>query len=172
MLNKNTRSVLKVLSPINKSAIISYPITGIKNDTGSLFAFFNTELFGEPEFSEFGLMDTSEISTLIDTIGEDISYDAPVITVSNETSKINYFTSKVELLEDLCRTKVEMLKTTDEGTPFLEFELSDVELQEIKKVQSVLKTLDVFEVSSQNGKIEVSVTSTSKSSNTLSLIHI
>jgi hypothetical protein len=184
MLNKLTRDVLQQLGAINQSQIISYPVTVIKMGK-SIQAFLDVSKpapkdkddtakgCGEVEFDEIGTWVINELNSVINVI------DNPEITNNNGTllikgtdNSIQYGTTPLDILESESRGDPEIIKKVmnqERNTKVLEFDLDIKNLDKIKKMSGLLKSLSDLKIESDGDNVKLMVTSKEKSSNNFTL---
>lgn len=170
MLNKDTREILSQLSQINQSQIINYPVTTIILGK-SMQAFLDLSKIGEEEFTEFGVFDINQLNSVVSLIDDpSITIDEGTLTIKNNSQSIKYGTTLIELLESECRGNPDLLKRiTGNNEKVVEFTLEAKELDRLKKMSGLLKELSDLVITSENGIINLSVTSKEKSSNNYSV---
>lgn len=158
MLNKNMKNVLSALSAINTQAIITYPVTGIKMGN-NIQAFFNLEKLGETETEEYGIFNIPELLSTIGVIGDDadVSMTEGILNITNDSANIRYQTTNISVIEDECRTKLDMVDRvqSDKNTKVMTFDLPSTELDKLKKVSGVLKDLTELSIKSEKGESDV-----------------
>jgi hypothetical protein len=165
MLNSNTRTVLKQLSAINPSMIITYPVTTVIMGK-SIQAFLDLEQLKEDKFDEIGLFNISEFNSIVEVIENPvITNDDGVLTIKNDKSSIKYGSTSIDIIESECRGNPELINKIKQNTKVLEFELSAKELDNIKKMSNLLKELSDLVIMSKGSEIEICIKSVEKSSN-------
>ncbi len=172
MLNQNTRKVLNALTSINTQAIISYPVTGIKMGN-NVISYLDLSKLGEEQLEEFGIFNIPEFLSTVSAIGEDseITMTDGIMDIVNGNSAIRYMTTNIDILEDECRCKLDMLERIrgDKNTPIGSFELPKDEFDKLKKVSGILKDLTDLNVKCNTaGTVELTVQGKEKSSNSIS----
>lgn len=154
MLTTNTQKVISQLLDITPKMIVSYPITGLKDEDKTIFAFIDMTKLGEEEFKEFGLLKTKEFIDLLKIAGEDAiyTYDGRRnISIESKTVKCRYLSSYVDSLEDTCRTNPKMIANVDASEKAMSFTFSNQELSQIKSVANLLNFDDLVLESNSNG---------------------
>ena len=165
MLNQNTRQVLQQLSAINNSMIISYPITAVIMGK-HIQAFLDVSKLNEEEFNEIGVFNFAELNSVINVIeNEDITNDKGMLTIKNDTNSIKYGTTNIDIIENDCRAKVELLDKIKSNTVVMSFDLPLKELDRIKKMSGLLKELSDLIITSSSAGISLMVTSKERSAN-------
>jgi hypothetical protein len=169
LLNENTLKVINLLRDINEGFIISYPITGIKDSNTTISAFIDLEKLGNEPFSEFGIMKFKELFDLLSIAGKDadMSLNEGIITISSDTINCKYLTTNLLALEDF-RAKTSMISFFDSAPKVVEFDLSNVDLDKIKKV-SVLLNFEDLVLSTYDTFTELSVKNKQASSNSFTM---
>jgi hypothetical protein len=92
MLNEKTRTILKLLSPINETVVVEYPLMMVKNPGKSLYAFFDVSKY-EDSFDSFGILNINEFLSVIG-LAEDpvISLDdRKVISIQDAKTQTSKF---------------------------------------------------------------------------------
>jgi hypothetical protein len=169
MLNKDTMEVLSQLGQINQSQIITYPVTTIILGK-AIQAFLDISKLGEEEFDEIGVFDINQLSSVISVIDDaEISNDNGTLTIKNKNQSIKYGTTTIDIIESECRGNPDLIDRISQNEKVLEFELDAKELDRIKKMSGLLKELSDLVISSENGNINIAVTSKEKSSNNYSV---
>jgi len=166
MLDKDTRTVLGQLGAINNSMIISYPKTSVIMGK-SIQAYLDLEKLGEEPFEEIGLYNFGEFNSIVNLIDDATieREDNGVLNITNSNSSIRYGTTSIGIIESSCRGNPELLDRIKGNTKVAEFELDVKDLDKIKKMSSVLKDLLNLEIYTEDGMVNLKVTSKEKSSN-------
>jgi hypothetical protein len=161
MLNNNTRAVVNQLRDISPSVIFTYPITGIRDAAKTIIAFIELDKLGENEFEEFGVIKVKEFMDLLNIAGEaESSITNGVINIKSKQLKCKYITTDLSVLERDFRAKDSMLAKVEETPTASSFKITSHELDQIKKVSSLLG-LENFVVSSKDDEVKVTVGNTS-----------
>jgi len=177
MLNEKTREILGQLGNINQTQIISYPVTVVKMGK-SIQAFLDLSKkdekgCAEEPFEEFGIYTISELNSVINVIEKpEISLENGTLIIKNEKSKTTYKTTPIDLIESKARGNADLINRMKDETrnkKVLTFELSAKELNNVKKMSSLLKELSDLKIIAKDGEIGLLVTSVEKSSNTYKL---
>jgi len=177
MLNQKTREILGALSAINQSQIISYPVTVVKMGK-SIQAFLDVSSqedngCQEEEFDEIGVYVINELNSVINVIDNpEISNDNGILTIKNDTSSITYGTTPLDIIESESRGNPDVIKNVmnpERNTKVLSFDLENKELDRIKKMSGLLKSLSDLSIEAKDGAIKVTVKSKEKSSNNFSI---
>ena len=88
----------------------------------------------------------------------------------NDFQSIKYGTTTIAIIEAECKGNPDLLgRITGNNTLVMDFEIDAKELDRLKKMSSLLKELSDLVISSEDGKINLSVTSKEKSSNNYSV---
>ena len=165
MLNINTRNTLSQLSAINNSMIISHPVTCVIMGK-SIQAFLDVSKLKESEFNEIGVYNIGEFNSVVNVIeNPEITNNEGILTIKNDSSSIKYGTTSIDIIESECRGNVNLINRIKTNNKVVEFELTDKDLDNIKKMSGLLKDLSDLEITSVDDKITLTVTSTEKSSN-------
>lgn len=167
ILNQKTLKVLQSLNAIHNSAIISYPKTCVREGK-SIQAYIDLEKMGEKEnFGEFGIYDLSSFLSSISLIDNPvITKDNDVINIKNTRSSVNYRTSNIDVLEEVCRGDYSVIDRVRTNEKIGEFELTIDDFKQIKVASNTLKDLpDIHIFSTKNG-IGLKILGKEKSSNT------
>jgi hypothetical protein len=165
MLNKQSISAISALRDVSDSIIFNYPITGIRNAGGTIFAFVDVEKLGTEEFDEFGVIKFRELVDLINVAGQDanVALNEGIINIVGKNVKCRYFTTDVRVLEESFRASLKMLEKTSEATAAMEFTLLSSELQQLKKVSGLLNVEDLT-IIGKNGKVSMKAENASQQS--------
>lgn len=165
MLNKQSINAVNALRDVSESIIFNYPITGIRNSGGTIFAFVDVEKLGTEEFDEFGVIRFRELVDLINVAGQDaaVTLNEGIINIVGKNVKCRYFTTAVNVLEESFRAKETMLEKTGSAPSAVEFTLTASELQQLKKVAGLLKVEDLTIVG-KNGKVSLKAENASQTS--------
>ena len=174
MLNNNTRAVLSQLGAINNSMIISYPITTVLMGK-NMQAFLDLRKLDEEGFEEIGVYNINELNSVINVIDTpDITNENGILTIKNDSRSIRYGTTSIDIIENDCRGKPELLDKirSDKNVNVLNFEMSAKDLDNIKKMSGLLKDLSDLEISGNTENPEnilLTVKSKEKSSNNFTM---
>ena len=164
MLKKETRDLLKVLSPINSQMILSYPVTVIKSS--GIQAVIDLSDF-EDEFEEFGIYNINEFLTLVGSIeAADIELKSPKIIIKNSRQKIEYNTADVDILQENLQIKKDFLERVTRNTKVLSFVLNEEDIKQVKKISNLL-SLEILKVVPNENKLVLR--NDEKSSNTFEI---
>jgi len=165
MLNEKTRTILEKLSSINNSMILSYPKTGIALGK-SIQAFIDMNKFDEQSFDEIGVWSISELNSIINVIEDaKVTLDNGFLEISNGKSSIKYGTTDISIIESECRVDPSLPDRIKNNEQVLEFTLTSKEVNNIKKMSSLLKELSDLEFTSKDNSLNITTKSTEKSSN-------
>jgi hypothetical protein len=158
MLNKNVLSIVQQVQGISNSAVISYPIMGIRDFDNSVSAQVDLSKFDKDSFEEFALYDKlSEFLNVIDLVeNPEISQNSMVINIGNDNTNITYKTSTLDSVERF-RASPDRFDRVKAVAADFTFVLSVDDMKRIRKASGVLKDLDQVSLSSSNGQISVSV---------------
>jgi hypothetical protein len=172
MLNKDTQKILRDLSTISTTAIVSHPITGIQDIDRSIVAFINVEDMGEAEFEDFGLMSISEFLNVIDLVDDaDIEIENRIATIKNSSTTTKYYTTDISIIEEAYGTKPAILDNIDKAIEAATFEISAEQLSKLGKTSNALKVNDLVIRPNKDGGLELDITDSLKSdSNTMKTI--
>jgi hypothetical protein len=146
MLNTNTLDVLKTITPITNSAIISYPVTTITNSSRDILANIDFSKIDDESWEEFGIMDLSSFLNSISILDDNptIEQDNVFIKAYDENSTIQFVTSYPSTLEDFT-TNPEIIESTSRAESILEVQIDTNLFSKIKKGSSTFKNLrDLF----------------------------
>ena len=144
MLNTSTRKILGDLSAISSTCIVSYPKTGVQDIDRSIVAFIDLEKLGETQFEPFGLMNVGEFLSLVGLIDNaDISIENRVATVKNSDVESKYFTTAISIIEEAYGTNALILDNIDNAYEAASFEISQANLDKLKKTSGFLKVSDL-----------------------------
>ena len=168
MLNKDTLNVLKALQQISTTVVMTYPIVGFKNKSDSMFAYFDVSHFAEEEFNDFGIYNTTELLSVIGSVGSrdstEITIDQGVLTIVGDAGTLRYNTANIGLIEDQ-KASVKFLEKVKEGTAFLTFDIESTQIESLKKVSSVLKDLSDLNIETNGNTVELKASNKENSSN-------
>ena len=164
MLINETQKILRDLSTISTTAIVSYPITGIQDIDRSIVAFINLEELGEQEFEDFGLMSIPEFLNTIDLVDDaDIDIENRIATIKNTNMSCKYYTTDISIIEEAYGTKPAILENIDKAFEAATFELEASQLDKLKKTSNTLKVNHLVIAPSKDGGLVLDVTDSQKS---------
>lgn len=142
MLNKDTRAILKQLSPINNSTVISDTMYGTDEFNGIIYRVELNKIDTIP--TEFGIYDTANFLGALELLEDPaISFNDNIITASDGDTTLNFITSDVSSLEGVDvnpQTITSSLAVDSE----CEFTLGTDMLTKIKKATAVFKNFDTL----------------------------
>jgi hypothetical protein len=170
-LNENTQKVVGLLKEINEGIIFSYPITGIRDSNATVSAFIDLEKLGNEPFADFGIMKFKELFDLLNIAGKDADCSLSsngIINIDSDTIKCRYITTNLIALEDF-RPKISILEKFEMASQVARFTLTNVDLDKIKKVSSLLAFEDFVLNVDNNETVVISVKNKQASSNSFSL---
>lgn len=150
MLNKDTRAVLKQLTPINNSTVIADTMFGTDEFNGIIYRVELSKIDTIP--NEFGIYDTANFLGALELLED------PVVSLSNNTiqatdgeTTLNFITSDVSSLEGV-NVPPETFTTSLAIASESEFKLTTDILTKIKKATAVFKNFDtLWVVNDTNG---------------------
>jgi len=167
MLNQNTRKVISSLAQINNSQIISYPVTLVKSGT-NMQAFLDMTKLDEEEFNKVGFFSVTEFLSITDIV-EDAQIEANeagTITIKNSNTSVTYNSTNIKMLEEAgCSGNFDLIDKIKSNETIASFKLLNVELNKIKKMSGLLKSMIIFRLTGNGSDVVVSLEGTEKSSN-------
>lgn len=145
MLNRQSMSVVSQLRDVSDSIVFTYPITGIRSSSGSIFAFLDVKKLGSEEFEEFGILKFKELVDLINVAGTDaeISLDNKVINIKSDKIKCRYITTSIDTLDKTFKAPIAQIEKTNNAEAAMTFTINSNELSQIKKVSALLGIKDL-----------------------------
>lgn len=172
MLNKNSLQAISQLKDISDSFIFNYPITGVKNASGTIVAFLDVEKLGSEEFEEFGIIKFKEFNDLINIAGTDANtkLDSGVIYIDGKMS-FKYLTTDVSVLEENYKASLKMLEKTEQAKSAIEFRITAAELSQIKKAANILNVEDLI-ISGEDGKVFIKTENSSQQSSNRGILEM
>jgi hypothetical protein len=163
MLNKETQKILRDLTNISTTAIVTHPITGIQDIDRSIVAFINLEDLGEEVFEDFGLMNITEFLNIIDLVDDaDITMKDKIATIKNDISTTRYYTTDISIIEESYGTKTAILDNIEKATESATFDISAEQLSKLNKVSNAIKANDLV-IRVEDGSLVLDVTDSTKS---------
>lgn len=164
MLNKQTQKILRDLTTISTTAIVTHPITGIQDIDRSIVAFINVEDLGEEVFEDFGLMNITEFLNIIDLVEDgDITMEDKIATIKNDNSTTKYYTTDISIIEESYGTKTAILDNIDKAVEAATFDISAEQLSKLSKVSNAFKANDLVITPDGKGSLILDVTDSTKS---------
>jgi len=151
MLQPNSIKILQSITNITNSAIISYPITTITNDTSDVLANIDFSKLEEP-FDEYGIMDLGSFLGAVMILDEPtLSLEDSVIVAKDKDSEISFVTSYPSSLEEFTTNPLNITTTMDAPSQ-VDIPVDVALFNKIRKGASVFKTLkDLFIVKNADG---------------------
>jgi len=145
MLNKNTLEILKSITQITNSGIITYPVTTITNAKRDIFANIDFQKNEDSSWEEFGIFDLTSFLNAIDILEDPtIEQDGIYIKAHDKNSSIEFVTSLPDILEDFT-IDPRVIETTVAAPSVVEVPIDTNLFTKIKKGSSVFKNLkDLF----------------------------
>lgn len=139
--------IIKLISQykdIGEKIVISYPTAGIMDSARSILVFLNFESVSKEPFPTFGFMKVKEFLDLVSALGgptltesTTIELENGMFTVSNGGTHCTYLSTNLELLKNV-QPPVQLLEKLNEMTPVFEFELTNANIDKMKKVSALL----------------------------------
>ena len=168
MITASTQKILKELTGISTTAIISHPVTGIQDIDRSIVAFVNLEEMGEEKFDKFGLMNITEFLNLISLVDSpEITIENRVATIKNDSVISKYYTTDISIIEEAYGTKPAILENIDKAIEAANFDLTVAQLDKLNKTAVLLRVNDLV-IQPQDGGLVLDITdSTKKDTNSL-----
>jgi len=164
LLGKKTQAILSDLTSISTAAIIEYPITGIQDSGKSMIAFIDLSKFDEEEFEKFGIFNLSELLSILGVVDNaSVELKDGIITISNETSSIKYFTTNIDLLSQTFSANPKIPENIKAAPTAMLFTLEAPVLDKLKKTSALMK-LEQLVIENDDDKIYFTITGSNKDS--------
>jgi len=140
MLTKKTQNLLKSVSCISQSVILSYPITTVSETDKSVIAFLDLSESEPTEFDRIGIYFVNELLTLMSYFdGENTVSDGKNLLIKGDDGECVYETTDLKIMEDKFWVEPEKLEKIKEANSVFEFEINKEFLQKINKVSTLLQ---------------------------------
>ncbi len=144
MFKTTTKDLFKILNGISNGVIIKYPVTTMVSLSKQIVVNIDMKKL-EEEFETFGLLKLNEFIQLLeffDTNECDLNLKKGVITLKNNKTTQKYLTTNLERLS-MFDFPFEYLERLKDQTPVSTFKITKTDIEDIKKIHSILKLPDL-----------------------------
>lgn len=164
MFNKESIDFLKTMSHISNSMVLNYPVTSGKTESADVAYKFDLSKFDTDGFEgQIGIFNLSAFLNIFSLCSDDrtVSINDNIITVSDDTTSVNYLTSATSILSQYEYGKEQFEKLLTFPS-VLEMELTSEDLRKLKSASSALGELDTAVISASDEGVELSLTQIGK----------
>jgi len=159
MLNKNLTDVLGALNSVTNSVILNYPTTILNNSAGDVVVKLNVESLDPDTFDEMGIYDLSEFLSAFRLFDErEVQRNGNALTITGGNSSLNYLCTNVNVLENFNKSP-KLFESTENVPSVATFNLEEADMKMIKDAGKVFKDLSDVVITSQDGGLILSLSS-------------
>jgi len=129
-----------------------------------MIAFIDLSKFGEEKFEKFGIFNLSELLSILGVVeNASVELKDGIITISNETSSIKYFTTNIDLLSQTFSANPRIPENIKAAPTAMLFTLEASVLDKLKKTSTLMK-LEQLVIENDGDKIYLTITGSNKDS--------